>query len=290
MSTANNGPKVWFITGASSGLGRAIAEEALRRGDSVAAAARGVDALADLAAQAPSRVEVVRLDVTSAEDIRRGVAAALARFGQIDVLVNNAGHGVVGAVEETSDEELRAAMELMFFGAVALSREVLPHMRGRKSGTIVQITSMGGITAAPGFGAYCAAKHALEGISESLAQELAPLGVRVLIVEPGAFRTKFFGGAFRVMPVIDAYTPTVGAGRAFVAGADGTLPGDPAKAARAIADALALDPMPLRLPLGADAVNGIRAKLARVAADVDRTEAIARATALEGAAERRPLS
>lgn len=284
MSTANHGPKVWFITGASSGFGRAIAEEALRRGDSVAAAARGVDALADLAAQAPERAQVVKLDVTSPDDIRRGVAAALERFGRIDVLVNNAGYSMVGAVEETSDEELRAAMEAMFFGAVTLTRELLPHMRGRKTGTIVQITSMGGLTTAPGFGAYCAAKHALEGLSECMAAELAPLGVRVLIVEPGAFRTRLFGGAFRSMPAIDAYAPAVGPTRAYAAGSDGAQPGDPAKAARAIIDALGLDPMPLRLPLGADAVSGIRAKLASVAADVDRTEAIALDTAIDAGA------
>ncbi|WP_437864795.1 oxidoreductase [Sorangium sp. So ce363] len=284
MSTANSGSRIWFITGASSGFGRAIAEEALRRGDSVVAAARGEGALAGLAAEAPGRVEVVKLDVTKPDDIRRGVAAALARFGRIDVLVNNAGYSLVGAVEETSEEELRAAMEAMFFGAVALTREVLPHMRGRKSGAIVQITSMGGLTTGPGFGAYCAAKHALEGLSECMAAELAPLGVRVLIVEPGAFRTRLFGGAFRSMPALDAYAPTVGATRAYAAGSDGSQPGDPAKAARAIIDAIGLDPMPLRLPLGADAVSGIRAKLARVAADVDRTEAIALDTTVDAAA------
>ncbi|WP_437297767.1 SDR family NAD(P)-dependent oxidoreductase [Sorangium sp. So ce426] len=284
MSTANSGSRIWFITGASSGFGRAIAEEALRRGDAVVAAARGEGALAGLAAEAPARVEVVRLDVTKPDDIRRGVAAALARFGRIDVLVNNAGYSLVGAVEETGDEELRAAMEAMFFGAVALTREVLPHMRGRKSGAIVQITSMGGLTTGPGFGAYCAAKHALEGLSECMAAELAPLGVRVLIVEPGAFRTRLFGGAFRSMPALDAYAPTVGATRAYAAGSDGSQPGDPAKAARAIVDAVGLDPMPLRLPLGADAVSGIRAKLASVAADVDRTEAIALDTTVDAAA------
>jgi len=281
MSTHESGSKVWFVTGASSGFGREIVEEALRRGDSVVAAARSVDALADVAARDPARVHVVKLDVTRPEDVRTGVASALARFGRVDVLVNNAGYSVVGAVEETSDAELRAAMEVMFFGAVALTRELLPHMRERRTGTIVQVTSMGGLTTAPGFGAYCAAKHALEGLSECMAAELSPFGVRVLIVEPGAFRTRLFGGAFRRMPEIDAYASTVGPIRAYAAQNDGSQPGDPAKAARAIVDVAARAGAPLRLPLGADAVAGIRAKIASVTADVEATEAIAAATAFD---------
>jgi NAD(P)-dependent dehydrogenase (short-subunit alcohol dehydrogenase family) len=275
----SNESKVWFITGASSGFGRALAEEALARGERVVAAARAVAALDDLAARDRDRVHVVRLDVTSGDDIRAAVAAALARWGRIDVLVNNAGYGVVGAVEETSDAELRGALDAMFFGAVALTREVLPHMRARASGTIVAVTSMGGITTAPGFGAYCAAKHALEGLSEALAAEVAPLGIRVLIVEPGAFRTRLFGGGFRAMPALPAYAATVGPTRAYTERVHDAQDGDPAKAARAIADAVDAGAPALRLPLGADAVDGIRSKLAAIAADVDRGEAVARATA-----------
>lgn len=265
--------KTWFVTGASSGFGHAIVEEALHRGDNVVAAARSpIDVQHE-------RLLVVRLDVTKQSDIEAAVAAAIARFGRIDVLVNNAGYSMVGAVEETSDAELRLAMETMFFGAVALTRAVLPSMRAQKSGTIVQITSMGGLTTAPGFGAYCAAKHALEGLSECMAGELAPHGVRVLIVEPGAFRTALFGKSFRVMPPMDAYAGTVGATRKYAAENDGKQPGDPAKAAAAIADAVAMSEVPLRLPLGADAVNGIRQKLAMVSADVARTESVALGTA-----------
>lgn len=265
--------KTWFVTGASSGFGHAIVEEALRRGDNVVAAARSPIDLSH------ERLHVVRLDVTKQEEIDAAVASALARFGRIDVLVNNAGYSMVGAVEETSDAELRRAMETMFFGAVALTRAVLPGMRAQKGGTIVQITSMGGLTTAPGFGAYCAAKHALEGLSECMAAELAPHGVRVLIVEPGAFRTALFGKSFRTMPVMDAYAGTVGATRKYAAENDGKQPGDPAKAARAIADTIAMGDMPLRLPLGADAVGGIRQKLAMVSADVARTESVALGTA-----------
>jgi NAD(P)-dependent dehydrogenase (short-subunit alcohol dehydrogenase family) len=275
MSKKDN---VWFITGTSSGFGQAIAEEVLVRGGRVVATARDPRALDDLVARSPDRVHAVRLDVTRPAEIQTAVAAAMQRFGTVDVLVNNAGFSIVGAVEETPDEALRSTFEPMFFGAVALTRALIPHMRGRKSGSIVQITSVGGFTTAPGFGAYCAAKHALEALSESLAAELAPFGVRVLIVEPGAFRTRLFGGAFRAMPELPGYESTVGATRAFAAGADGSQPGDPAKAARAIVDAVAAGTPTLRLPLGADAIQSIRDKLAKVSADVDRNEATARAT------------
>lgn len=272
--------KVWFVTGTSSGFGREIAEEAIARGDRVVATARDPKSVEDLVARAPDRVLAVRLDVTKPWDIRSAAAAALARFGAVDVLVNNAGFSVVGAVEETSDEDLRATMEPMFFGAVALTRALLPQMRERRTGTIVQITSVGGVITAPGFGAYCAAKHALEAVSESLAAEVAPHGVRVLIVEPGAFRTRLFGPAFRTMPAMPEYEATVGPTRTYAATSDGSQGGDPAKAARAIADAVAAGAPNLRLPLGADAVKSIREKLARVAADVDATEAVASGTQL----------
>jgi len=275
MSTQS---KVWFVTGTSSGFGRCIVEEAIARGDRVVATARDPRTLDDLVARAPDRVHAIRLDVTKPAEIQSAVASALQRFGTVDVLVNNAGVSVVGAVEETNDEELRTTFEPMFFGAVAMTRALLPHMRERRSGTIVQITSVGGLITAPGFGAYCAAKHALEAISESLAAEIAPFGVRVLIVEPGAFRTSLFGSAFRTMPAMDAYASTVGPTRAFVVNSDGTQAGDPAKAAKAIADAVAAGAPTLRLPLGADAVKSIREKLAQVAADVDRTETVATAT------------
>jgi NAD(P)-dependent dehydrogenase (short-subunit alcohol dehydrogenase family) len=275
MSKKDN---VWFITGTSSGFGQAIAEEVLVRGGRVVATARDPRALDDLVARAPDRVHAVRLDVTRPAEIQTAVAAAMQRFGTVDVLVNNAGFSIVGAVEETPDEALRSTFEPMFFGAVALTRALIPHMRGRKSGSIVQITSVGGFTTAPGFGAYCAAKHALEALSESLAAELAPFGVRVLIVEPGAFRTRLFGGAFRALPELPGYESTVGPIRAFAAESDGSQPGDPAKAARAIVDAVAAGTPTLRLPLGADAIQSIRDKLAKVSADVDRNEATARAT------------
>ena len=271
--------KVWFVTGTSSGFGRNLVEEAVGRGDKVVATARDPRALEDLVRLAPERVLALKLDVTKPEQIQSAVQAAHERFGAIDVLVNNAGFSIVGGVEETSDEELRSTMETMFFGAAALTRAVLPRMRERKTGSIVQITSVGGLITAPGFGAYCAAKHALEAYSEALSAEVAKLGIRVLIVEPGAFRTSLFGAAFRTMPELPAYAETVGPTRKYVVESAGKQPGDPAKAVRAIADAVAAGAPTLRLPLGADAVSSIRDKLAQVASDLERTENIAVATA-----------
>jgi NAD(P)-dependent dehydrogenase (short-subunit alcohol dehydrogenase family) len=281
MGNASQKSKVWFITGASSGFGRALAEEVIGRGERVVVAARNVDAMRDLVDRAHDRVLALRLDVTKPDQIRASIARSNERFGDVDVLVNNAGYSMVGAVEETSEAELRTLMETMFFGAVALTRELLPRMRERKTGTIVQLTSVGGLTTAAGFGPYCAAKHALEGLSECLAKEVAPFGIRVLIVEPGAFRTSLFGSALRKMPPIDAYAPTVGPTRAFASGANGVQPGDPLKAAKAIADAVRAGSPRLRLQLGADAVEAIRGKLAEVSADVDANEALARATAID---------
>jgi NAD(P)-dependent dehydrogenase (short-subunit alcohol dehydrogenase family) len=225
-------------------------------------------------------VVTVGLDVTDQSQIDAAIDRARSRFGGVDVLVNNAGYGSVGAVEELIDSELRALMETMFFGAVSLTRAVLPLMRARGSGAIVQMSSMGGQLAPPGFGAYCAAKFALEAISESLSAELAPFGIRVLIVEPGAFRTSFGAGAMDRSPDSGVYADTVGFTRAAVDAMDGTQPGDPAKAAAAILAALASDPAPLRLALGADAVDAITGALDRRRHDLVTWEAISRDTAL----------
>ena len=270
--------KVWFVTGTSSGFGRSLAEEAIRRGERVVATARDPKSLDDLVRLAPDRVRAVCLDITKSAQIQPAIDEAFRHFGRIDVVVNNAGFSIVGAVEETGDADLRATLETMFFGPAALTRAVLPQLRWQGAGTIVQITSVGGLITAPGFGPYCAAKHALEALSESLAAEVAPFGIRVLIVEPGAFRTRLFGSAFRSMPALEIYANTVGPTRAYAAASAGTQPGDPAKAARAIADAVDAGAPNLRLPLGADAVQGIRAKLARVTADVDATEKVASST------------
>jgi NAD(P)-dependent dehydrogenase (short-subunit alcohol dehydrogenase family) len=272
--------RVWFITGATSGFGRAIAEAALERGDSVVATARRTDGLAELGD--PERVHAVRLDVTSAADREAAVAAALDRFGRIDVLVNNAGRTQVGAVEETTDEELRALFDLHFFGPAALTRLVLPAMRERGGGAIVQMSSVGGQVTAPGFGAYCATKFALEGLTETLRDELQPFGIHTLIVEPGAFRTGLFRpGAAYMSDEMPEYAETVGPTREYVRGNHGEQPGDPAKAAAAILTALDADEPPLRLVLGADAIGNIGQRLDAVGAELREWEPVGRDTALE---------
>lgn len=276
--------KIWFITGASSGFGRAFAEHALAQGDAVVVAARRVDKLQEIAALSPDRVLTVALDVTRPDEVDAAIQAAIARFGRIDILINNAGYAVLGAVEETPDAELRAQMETNFFGAAAVTRAALPHFRARKSGAIVNISSLGGHLSFPGFGAYSASKFALEGLSEALAAEMAPFGVKVLIVEPGAFRTDLVGGAMREMPEIEAYRDVVGGTRDFAHGMHNTQAGDPRKAAAAIERALAAEVTPLRLQLGADAVDTIRAHADTLLADLATWEAVARETALDGPA------
>jgi NAD(P)-dependent dehydrogenase (short-subunit alcohol dehydrogenase family) len=193
----------WFITGASSGLGLAFARYALDRGYNVVATARSVAKLEALAGQSRGRLLAHKLDVTSPLDAVQAVDAAIARFGRIDVLVNNAGYGIVGAVEETPESEFRAQMDTNFFGALSVIRAALPHLRSQKSGAIVNVSSMGGQLSFSGAGAYSASKFALEGMSEALAQEVGPLGIKVMILEPGAFRTNF--NALQFMPVMEPY-------------------------------------------------------------------------------------
>ncbi|WP_030245544.1 oxidoreductase [Streptomyces sp. NRRL S-350] len=254
--------RVWLVTGANSGFGQAITEAALAAGDTVVAAARRPEALAESAAAHPERLFPVRLDVTDQERAATVVAEAVQRHGRIDVLVNNAGRGLIGAVEEYTDGELRDLMDLHFFGPAALTRAVLPHMRAQGSGAVVQMSSMGGRFSFPGVGAYSATKFALEGLSEALAQEVAGFGIKVLVVEPGAFRTGFAGGGAlaRTTP-IEAYEPVVGPVRTGLPDSDGKQPGDPAKAAAAILAALDAEPTPLRLALGSDAVDAVLAHL-----------------------------
>lgn len=270
--------RVWFITGAASGFGRALVDAARARGERVVATARRPAALAALEGD---DVLVLEFDVTREEAIEPALDAAVARFGRVDVLVNNAGLGFVGALEEMSMDDLRQAMETMFFGPVALVRAVLPRMRAAGSGTVVQISSQGGRMAGPGVSAYAAAKFALEGLSEAVAGEVAPFGVRVLIVEPGNFRTGLLGRSMRTAPAMEEYATTVGVTRSFFAGEDGRQLGDPAKAAAAIMTALDADEPPLRLALGADAVEGIRAKYAELTAELARWERLARSTAFD---------
>jgi NAD(P)-dependent dehydrogenase (short-subunit alcohol dehydrogenase family) len=272
--------RVWLITGASSGFGRAIAEAAAA-GDVVVATARQVTTLDALTAAHPGQVDALPLDVTDAPAIEATVADVIGRHGRIDVLVNNAGRTHVGAVEETTDADLRDLFEVHLFGPAALARAVLPHMRARGSGAIVQISSLGGQLSFAGFGAYSATKCALEGLSEALADEVGPLGIKVLIVEPGAFRTELFGKNSASAPIA-AYDPTAGQTRRMIDSSAGRQPGDPAKAAKAIMTALDAEQTPLRLPLGDDAIDAILAHLDSVRAELTAWEKVGRDTRLAG--------
>jgi NAD(P)-dependent dehydrogenase (short-subunit alcohol dehydrogenase family) len=277
-----NASRVWFITGTSSGFGRALVLAAVGRGERVVATARDASRLADLAAH--DGVYPVSLDVTDVSERARAVEQALERFGRIDVLVNNAGRTQVGAVEETTEEELRSLFELHFFAPAALTRLVLPHMRVQGGGAIVQMSSVGGQITAPGFGAYCATKFALEGLTQALHDEIAPFGIRTLIVEPGAFRTGLFRpDAAYHSDAMPEYADTVGPTREYVSGGDGLQPGDPAKAAQAILAALDADEPPLRLVLGGDAIDNIRSRLDQLTGELRQWEDVGRNTAIEGA-------
>jgi NAD(P)-dependent dehydrogenase (short-subunit alcohol dehydrogenase family) len=272
--------RVWLITGASSGFGRAITEAAVAADDTVVATARNAAVLTDLAAAHPGQVEPLALDVTDVAAIEATVSDVIARHGRIDVLVNNAGRAHVGAAEETSAAELRSLFDVHVFGPAALVRAVLPHMRKRRSGSIVQMSSMGGQLSFAGFSAYSGTKFALEGMSEALADEVRPLGIKVLIVEPGAFRTGLFGATTDSEQIAD-YSATVGPTRRMIQASDGQQPGDPAKAAAAILTAVDAPETPLRLPLGDDAVDAISGHLDTVRAELATWEKVARDTRLD---------
>lgn len=261
MTTERNGSgaaKVWLVTGASGGFGSAICQAAADRGDDVIATARAPS----------SHDDFVELDVTNPASAHAAASAAVDRFGRIDVVVNNAGYGHVGAVEELSEDEMRQQYEVNLFGVLNVTRAVLPQLRSQRSGHLVQMSSLNGVVGMAGGGHYAATKFAVEGLSESLAQEVEPLGIRVTIVEPGPYRTGFAGRGARFAQEIKDYAPTVGAAREALAELDGNQPGDPAEGARAIVDCVYAEEPPLRLPLGEIAIDGIRDKLSAQLADL----------------------
>lgn len=275
--------KVWLITGSSTGFGRSLTEAVVRRGDRVIATARKPDQLSDLVNQFPEQVKAIQLDVTNSQEVRRAVSSALDAFGRIDVLVNNAGYGAVGAIEEVSDESIRRQFETNVFGALDVMRAVLPTMRQQHSGHILNLSSVGGFVSFRGSGIYCSTKFALEGLSEALAQEVAPLGIKVTIVEPGAFRTDFNGRSLATPDhLIDDYASTSGELLKWLQEMDGKQPGDPEKAAEAMVQAVESDNPPLRLALGADAISAISEKLESVKAELDTWKKITLDTAFEG--------
>jgi NAD(P)-dependent dehydrogenase (short-subunit alcohol dehydrogenase family) len=263
---------VWFITGASRGFGLEIAREALSRGDSVVATARNPQTVLDAIPDGGDRLLAVALDVAVPGQVSAAVDAAIGRFGRIDALVNNAGRGLVGAVEETSDAEARAIFDVNVFGLLAVTNAVLPHMRSQHSGLIVNLSSVGGFVAWPGWGVYAATKFAVEALSEAMTHELAPLGIKSVAIEPGPFRTNFLDGSS--LSVAEAriadYADTAGAARNWAVDSNHGQNGDPLKAAQIIVDLVCYDELPERIQLGANAVNDVAAKLERTARDLEQ--------------------
>ena len=289
--TTLTAPQTWIITGASKGFGRALAEAALAAGDQVVAAVRNPDSVADLRITYGDRIVSVQFDARDTSRAAGLVELAVEHFGRLDVVVNNAGRAIVGAAEEVTDAQLRDLMDLHLFGPAALVRAVLPVMRAQGSGTIVQMSSQGGRTSFPGVSTYSASKFALEGWSEALAGEVAPFGIRVMLVEPSRFRT-----AFNAADVLDftevspTYQEILAAVRADMAGTDGTQEGDPAKAADINVSLAHAEEVPLRLPLGAEAVQRLTAAYQRGLEGVGQWADLARSADFTGvAAAARPI-
>lgn len=266
--------RVWFITGSSTGFGREMAEQVLARGEIVVATARNTKDVEDLVEKYPDTALAVQLDVTKAEDIKNSVAKAVEEFGTVDVLINNAGYGLGGGIEEPSMEQIRTQYETNVFGLIAVMREVLPLMREQKSGHILNVSSVVGFTAFASVGYYSSTKFAVESLSEALSQEVAHLGIKVTIVEPGGFRTDFAGRSF-TQPA-NRIKDYVTSERIDAIGEyHNNQPGDPIKAVKAMIDVVEHENPPLRLPLGEDAVENIENKLKAVQQNIDEWREVA---------------
>jgi NAD(P)-dependent dehydrogenase (short-subunit alcohol dehydrogenase family) len=266
----NQHGKTWFITGASSGFGALLARYLITIGANVIVTARTVTALTDIEALAPAQVQAIELDITSQRQIDEAVAAALSRWGHIDVLVNNAGYGLTGAVEEATEAEYMPMFNTNVFGLINMTKALLPQFRERRKGNIVMLSSIGGLTGLPGWGYYNATKFAVEGLSEALATELGPLGVHVTIVEPGPFRTEFLGRSGKAaQAVISDYAQTAGKTREYFGSQSGKQAGDPQKAVEAIVAAVAAPAPPVHLLLGKLAFDRYHAKVDAFQKDID---------------------
>lgn len=274
MTTLNIPPeKVWLVTGCATGFGRAIAETLLSAGYRVAVGSLSTSEVADIVDEYPETALAVELDVTNSEMVTAAVASAEEKFGSIDVLVNNAGFGFVGAIEEGEREEFAPMIEVNLYGTLNMIKAVLPGMRRRSRGHIMNISSVGGFHASAAFGMYSVSKFGVEAISESLSVEVAPLGIKVTAVEPGQLRTNFRGSSMHyAKKVIADYAETCEKTRSFIAETHGTQPGDPKKAAAVLIEIAESPNPPFRLPLGSDAYSRVRAKLAAVEEDIAQFE------------------
>lgn len=267
MSTPS---KVWFITGCSTGFGRELAKEALSNGYKVVVTARKPEQVADIVAAYPQTALALALDVTVPQQIKDAVRATIDRFGRIDVLVNNAGIGYFGAIEESEEAEVRRMFEINFFGLAHMTNEVLPHMRKQRSGHILNVASIGGLRSFPAVGFYNATKYAVDGLSEALMKEVAPLGIKVTVICPSGFRTDWAGRSANNTNIkIEDYKDTAWKNMGDLRGYSGNQPGDPVKAAKAMIQVTETENPPLRLLLGAAAVKGAYLKLEELKKDFD---------------------
>lgn len=257
-------PRVWFITGASTGFGRLLAEELLKRGERVIATARDISKVSDLQQQYPDNARAFTLDVTKPAEIESVAKQGIAAFGSVDVLVNNAGYGVNGAIEEVSEEEFEPMFQTNIYGLIRTTRAFLPHFRQRRSGHIFNFSSIGGLIGSAGWGLYNTTKFAVEGFSEALAAEMKPLGVHVTTVEPGPFRTDFLGRSGKLAKVeLPEYTETAGKAREYLKTQSGKQPGDPQKAVEAVIEVADSPEPPVHLILGKIALTRFRNKLSQ---------------------------
>ncbi len=267
--------RTWFITGASTGFGRLLAEALLKRGEQVAATARNKAHIDDLAQQYPGRAQAFALDVTQPEQIVATAAQAIEAFGHIDVLVNNAGYGVNGAIEEVSEEEFEPMFQTNVYGLIRTTRAFLPHFRERKTGHIINFSSIGGLIGSPGWGFYNTTKFAVEGFSEALAGEMKPLGVRVTVIEPGPFRTDFLGRSGKLAArEIPEYAQSAGGARNYLKTQSGKQPGDPQKAVEAVITVVDSPEPPVHLILGKTAYTRFGNKLLQWRKEMDAWESV----------------
>jgi NAD(P)-dependent dehydrogenase (short-subunit alcohol dehydrogenase family) len=265
--------KVWFITGCSTGFGRELAKEVLASGYRAAVASRNTDDIKDITEAYPDTAISIKLDVTKADDITAAVTQVQEKFGQIDVLVNNAGIGYFGAIEESEEDEVRRMFEINFFGLANVTKAVLPILRKQRSGHILNVASIGGLVGFPAVGYYNATKFAVDGFSESLSKEVAPLGIKVTVIAPSGFRTDWAGrSANNSKIVIDDYKETAEVNKNNIRGYSGNQPGDPVRAAKAMIKAVESENPPLRLLLGEAALKGARNKLEVLKKDFDTWE------------------
>lgn len=271
--------KVWLITGCSTGFGRELAKEVLAKGYKVAVASRKTSDVDDIVATYPNSSIAIQLDVTVDAEIKSSVAQTIAHFGQIDVLVNNAGIGYFGSIEESEEAEVRKMFEINVFGLAKMTQEVLPHMRKQRSGHILNIASIAGLRSFPGVGFYNATKYAVDGFSESLAKEVGPLGIKVTIIAPSGFRTDWAGRSANESPATIAdYAETADKNKSTIRGISGNQAGDPVRAVKAMIQVVETEKPPMRLLLGVAALKGAREKLEELKHDFDTW-----ATVTEGA-------